>query len=141
MKPFNLNEYLKNPSRKVVTRDRKEVRIICTDRHSVNFPVVALVKDDNEYEMTLNYTKEGINNVVAHDIDLDTDLFFVDETPDFKPYDRVLTRRHYTLPWKADLFSNFKKVGGNTIIAVCLSGDYLLNDIILFDENKVGKIE
>ena len=31
MKPFNLQEYLANPSRKVVTRDGRQVRIICTD--------------------------------------------------------------------------------------------------------------
>ena len=33
-----------------------------------------------------------------------------------------------------------RKVGDNTI-AVCLKGDYLLSDIIPFDESKVGKIE
>ena len=32
MKNFNLEEYLKNPSRKVVTRAGISVRIICTDR-------------------------------------------------------------------------------------------------------------
>lgn len=31
MKPFNLKEYLKNPSRKVVTRDGRAVKIYCTD--------------------------------------------------------------------------------------------------------------
>ena len=31
MKQFNLEEYLKNPSKKVVTRDRKAVKIYCTD--------------------------------------------------------------------------------------------------------------
>ena len=31
MKEFNLNEYLKNPSQKVVTRDGRNVRIIYTD--------------------------------------------------------------------------------------------------------------
>lgn len=30
MKQFNLEEYLKNPSRKVVTRNGKEVKIYCT---------------------------------------------------------------------------------------------------------------
>lgn len=32
MKQFSLQEYLTNPSRKVVTKDGREVRIICTDR-------------------------------------------------------------------------------------------------------------
>ena len=31
MKPFSLEEYLKNPSKKVVTRDGKSVKIHCTD--------------------------------------------------------------------------------------------------------------
>ena len=31
MKPFNLEEYLKNPSRKVVTRDGRKVTIHCTN--------------------------------------------------------------------------------------------------------------
>ena len=32
MEPFNLEEYLKDSSRKVVTRDGRNVRIICTDK-------------------------------------------------------------------------------------------------------------
>ena len=43
MKQFNLEEYLKNPSRKVVTRDGHPVRIICTDKENA-YPVIALVK-------------------------------------------------------------------------------------------------
>ena len=31
MKQFNLEEYLKNPSRKVITRDGREARIMCTE--------------------------------------------------------------------------------------------------------------
>lgn len=48
MKPFNLKEYLKNPSREVVTRDGKPVRIICTDAVRKTHPIVALVKSGNE---------------------------------------------------------------------------------------------
>ena len=47
MKQFNLDEYLKNPSKKVVTRMGRKVRIICTDREDSIYPVVALVKDEN----------------------------------------------------------------------------------------------
>ena len=32
MKQFDLKEYLKGPNKKVVTRDGRNVRIICTDR-------------------------------------------------------------------------------------------------------------
>lgn len=31
MKPFNLEEYLANPSKKVVTGDGRKARIVCTD--------------------------------------------------------------------------------------------------------------
>lgn len=35
MKQFSLEEYIKNPSRKIVTRDGKEARIVCTDKKDV----------------------------------------------------------------------------------------------------------
>lgn len=137
MKPFNLEEYLANPSRKVVTRNGRDVRIICTDRKG-DCPIVALIKEcDGDSEVVAAYSKDGITNEYVRAL---YDLYLVDEIPDFKPYDKVLTRGHSGLPWKANLFSNFKNVGNNTI-AVCLKGDYLLRDIIPFDENKVGKIE
>lgn len=42
MKQFNLEEYLKDPNKKVVTRDGRNVRIICTDRKGTEYSVVAL---------------------------------------------------------------------------------------------------
>lgn len=44
MKPFNLEDYLKNPKRKVVTRDGRDVRIICTDFDNSDFPVIGGIK-------------------------------------------------------------------------------------------------
>lgn len=59
MKEFNLNEYLKNPSQKVVTRDGREVRIICTDMKS-EYPLIALVTDKKDNtESPFVYTKNG----------------------------------------------------------------------------------
>ena len=61
MKRFSLDEYLKNPSRKVVTRMGRKVRIICTDREDSIYPIIALVKDDKrELEILVTYTKDGI---------------------------------------------------------------------------------
>ena len=59
MKEFNLEEYLKDPSKKVVTRDGREVRIICTDMKS-EYPLIALITDkkDNS-ESPFVYTKNG----------------------------------------------------------------------------------
>ena len=47
MKEFSLEEYLKNPERKVVTRDGRKVRILCTDRKG-DTPIIALVYDAND---------------------------------------------------------------------------------------------
>ena len=59
MKPFNLEEYLKNPSQKVVTRDGKEVRIICTDAKS-DEPIVALLYNKNrDEENVYTYNRKG----------------------------------------------------------------------------------
>ena len=59
MKEFNLNEYLKNPSQKVVTRDGRNVRIISTDKKGFN-PILALVtRHDSITEDIYLYTKNG----------------------------------------------------------------------------------
>lgn len=59
MIPFNLKEYLKNPSRKVVTRDGRNVRIICTDKRG-DYPVVALIGiQDNGDESLDAFTENG----------------------------------------------------------------------------------
>ena len=58
MKQFNLDEYIKNPSKKVVTRDGKSVRIRCTDRKDADYPIVALIDFRNKEEV-LSYTKNG----------------------------------------------------------------------------------
>ena len=77
MKRFSLEEYLKDPSKKVVTRMGRKVRIICTDREDSIYPVVALVKDDKrESEILVTCTKDGIpseNNEVYYT------LFFAPE--------------------------------------------------------------
>ena len=58
MKPFNLEEYLANPTKKVVTRDGHDVRIVCTDCKNYEYPIVALVTCDDD-EFVINCTKEG----------------------------------------------------------------------------------
>ena len=59
MKEFNLNEYLKNPSQKVVTRDGRAVRIICTDAKG-DEPIIALVYNNNrEEENVYTYNRDG----------------------------------------------------------------------------------
>lgn len=57
MKQFSLNEYLSNPSRKVVTRDGHPVRIICTDAKTEH-PIIALLEESGK-EYIQTYTPDG----------------------------------------------------------------------------------
>ena len=57
MKAFSLEEHLKNPNRKVVTRNERSARIICTDAKG-NYPIVALIEEGG-YDNALSYTKDG----------------------------------------------------------------------------------
>lgn len=57
MKEFNLEEYFKNPSQKVVTRDGREVRIVCTDVKGEH-PIMALIPNKQE-ELTYRYLRNG----------------------------------------------------------------------------------
>ena len=76
MKQFNLEEYLKNPSRKVVTRYGSKVRIICTDA-KCDHPVVALVEGRfSDCESIGRYTKDG--RYYANDTTM-SDLVFAPE--------------------------------------------------------------
>lgn len=47
MKQFNLEEYLKNPSRKVVTRDGRSVKIHCTNFHLFNQDIIAEIEGED----------------------------------------------------------------------------------------------
>lgn len=50
MKPFNIDEYLKNPSKKVVTRDGRNVKIHCTDYIGFG-PIIAKVEGNDFSQM------------------------------------------------------------------------------------------
>lgn len=77
MKRFNLEEYLANPSRKVVTRDGRNVRIICTDAKG-GYPVVALIEEQySNRESIYTFTKNGCWSI--SDIENINDLFFAPE--------------------------------------------------------------
>lgn len=78
MKQFDLQEYLKNPTRPIVTRDGHAARIICTNRICKTHPVLALLieDEDSDTEVVYQYTLQGEyfpNASSPHD------LFFVTE--------------------------------------------------------------
>ena len=79
MKPFNLEEYLANPSKKLVTWDgRKVKRILCTDAAG-SYPIVALVENSigsRAVDNAFQYTMDG--RYILGETD-SKDLFFAPE--------------------------------------------------------------
>ena len=78
MKQFNLQEYLANPSRQVVTRDGRNVRIICTDRKNhYSQPIIALVGTDEDDESVRSFKIDGKWSIDG--LESNFDLFFASE--------------------------------------------------------------
>lgn len=75
MKQFSLSEYLKNPSRKVVTREGKPARIVCTDAKG-KYPVVALITTEENFEIAHHFKEDG--TYIDGAVNL-SDLFFTTE--------------------------------------------------------------
>ena len=76
MKQFSLEKYLANPSRKVMTRDGRPVRIICTDMKSYNEKIVGLIMSDTGIESIFTWTQQGKQYL---NMDAPNDLFFAPE--------------------------------------------------------------
>ena len=74
MKEFSLKEYLQKPSRHVVTRDGKNVRIICTDFGHPNYPVVGEIKGNR---WPCSFTRNGL--LIKDGGEHPSDLFFAPE--------------------------------------------------------------
>lgn len=77
MKQFNLEEYLANPSKKVITRDGRKARIVCTNAKGA-YPVIALLTVKAGYEeVELCYVYDDKGELGR--IDTNLDLFFAPE--------------------------------------------------------------
>lgn len=74
MKQFNLEEYLKNPSRKVVTRDGRNVKILCTNYYLSNQCVIAEIKD-----IGLSFSFNQYGQQYGNTEDSPLNLFFATE--------------------------------------------------------------
>lgn len=70
MKKFNLDEYLANPSIKVVARNGKSVRIVCTDFDNELYPIIGEIQGEKYPEI---FTKKG---EYLSDSESGLDLFF-----------------------------------------------------------------
>ena len=95
MKQFDLQEYLKNPTRPIVTRDGHAARIICTNRVDKTHSILALLfeDEDSDREEVYQYTSKGeyfSNASSPHD------LFFAPEKKEgwinlYKDKDDIVT--------------------------------------------------
>lgn len=106
MKPFNLEEYLTNPSKKLVTREGRDARIICTDRKVdsyTNCTIVALVEDEDGTEDCSYFTKNG---KYMDGFESSYDLFFAPEKKEgwINIYKNYRTSNIYNS--KEDAFNN-----------------------------------
>ena len=72
MKKFNLDEYLANPNRKIVTRDGRAAEILCTNYIGA-YPIIAQVEG---YDYSTNFCKDG-SSVIGEESP--RDLFFAPE--------------------------------------------------------------
>ena len=92
MKPFNLDEYHKNPSKPLMTRSGFNARIICDDAPG-DFPIVAIIDKMSMVDNCVThiaYTKDGWIN--PDGIHSPYDLFFATKKYEgwvnvFKNYD------------------------------------------------------
>ena len=77
MEQFSLEKYLANPSRKVVTRDGRKVKILCTDRKGA-YPIIALVENhDSDNESVYSYRENGLCSLFSQSEE--NNLFFAPE--------------------------------------------------------------
>ena len=74
MKQFSLEEYLKNLSRRVITRDGNPVKILCTNFANTHYPVVAEVLYEDGKATSYKFTEDGIREWYRENAE---DLFFV----------------------------------------------------------------
>lgn len=90
MQQFNLDIWLQDKSRKVVTRDGKQVRIVCWDRNTTYWKIIGLVTSpDGSTENPYTYDVNG-NESDGCLHDHKNDLFFADEEKRLSKFEKVM---------------------------------------------------
>lgn len=116
MRPFNLDEYLANPSKEVITRDGRPARIICTDKKSLYYPVVALIPQKiDDTEQLCSYTNDGRYFLIK---ETPSDLFFASEKHEgWAPiYGKFLTGEIFSTKEEAEEY--VKRCGTKGFVAI-----------------------
>ena len=113
MKQFNLDEYLKNPNRKIITRDGRNVR----NGECMLFPS----KDQRDWSKFKIPVKKF-------------------DTEEFKPFDKVLIKPNYECErWRCDFFSHMLPNGQVSCIGAtvyeCIPYNDETKDLLGTDED------
>lgn len=92
-KPFNLEQYLSDPSQKIVTRNGRPVRIVCWDRQYAHddFPIIALEKWNNEEYVNFVSSNGRVDLSGQENIH---DLFFLDESEELTEFEKALAEAY-----------------------------------------------
>lgn len=110
---------------KIVTRDGKEVRIICFDVKNDKYPIIGLVKE-GDYESAESFSKNGEYSI--RDGELDCDLFLkVPEWTTFKDGDILISKAGYPF-----IYNGKRSKDGRFGCYCALS---LGNEFVVFVEN------
>lgn len=72
MEQFTLEEYLKNPFRKIITRDGREVKILYTEANH-EYSIIALITNEDGIQFPRAFNKNG---EYFHGTSSASDLFF-----------------------------------------------------------------
>ena len=117
MEQFSLEKYLANPSRKVVTRDGKNVRILCTDRKLDSKEVVGLTMNNDGTESLLSWSKQG--KLLSLN-DSSFDLFFAPEKHEgwVNIYKNITTSASFYCDYVFDSEEEAKMKSGGAIATV-----------------------
>jgi len=85
MKEFNLEEYLKNPNLKVITRDGRSVEILKTNLNGFK-PIVGIIKNQNKDEEIYLWHVTG--QFSQMDSENNADLFFADSNDGLSVFEK-----------------------------------------------------
>lgn len=103
---------------KIVTRDGKEVRIVCFNVRNDYYPIIGLI-DEGDYESAESFSKNGSYSIEDGELDCDLFLKVPDYKNEFKPFDKVLVRDNHSV-WFPSFFSH--KTEGNIFNFFTTSG-------------------
>ena len=116
MKPFNLKEYLKDPSKEVITRDGRTAKIHCTNYCSSIFPIVAEIEGWNFSKIFKIFTIDGHYN--GDKRESPNDLFFAPEKHEgwATIYGKFLTGEIFSTKEEAE--ESVKRCGTKDFVAI-----------------------